>query len=287
MAHRYTWTVAFIGLVAALGFAGLLPAHAAKSDSYMCEQINMSVDSDGGCRAVGARSKRPNGVIAGCPLEGPQPPKCHCEAPSCGSPKATQSDTAIETITRAMMQSNLGTNLVRTSPKFSDGRLYGCEVTFTAVERDHVYKQGSYIKIEGSFALVDAGKGTLASTLKVVLEDIDLRTATFTPSAPASAYFVSGNSTTKDAVVASTPSGTPGGIFVVLKPVPTLPIIVDGLLKGEVIIAFARRKGGADIQLHIDTRVEGTEKNGQRIRSEKNALEFSECSTSLVKQTLK
>ena len=53
-------------------------------------------------------------------------------------------------------------------------------------------------------------KGDLAVTLKVVLHDVDPLKITFTPSAPAAAYFVyKEDTTTKDAVVGNTPSEIP------------------------------------------------------------------------------
>ena len=86
MANNRVVCLALIGLVT--GAVGADPlrssvfinsAYAAKSDSYMCEQANMSVDSDGVCRAIDAHPKRPKGVLPGCPLKGPRPKNCYSE----------------------------------------------------------------------------------------------------------------------------------------------------------------------------------------------------------------
>jgi hypothetical protein len=136
---------------------------------------------------------------------------------------------------------------------------------YGALAKDFTYKQGGYIAVNGSFGLMSA-KGQPAVSLKVVVHDIDPRTNSFTPSPPASAYFVSGNKTTKDAVVGQYPSDTPGAIFVVLRPETVLPILMEGV--GEkIVIAFARRQGGMDVQLAIDTSVAETKPNGERIHS--------------------
>ena len=90
-----------------------------------------------------------------------------------------------------------------------------------------------------------------------------------TPSPPASAYFVSGNKTTKDSVLFTERSDTPGGKFVALKAEPNFSIVAEGVQHNKVTIAFARERGGMDIQLPIDTSVVETAQNGQRTQSPK------------------
>jgi hypothetical protein len=175
----------------------------------------------------------------------------------------------------------LGTLSAEAQPIFKDGRLNGCTVVFGALAKDFTYKQGGYITVNGSFGIMNA-KGELGATLKVIVHDTDLRTNSFTPSAPVSAYFISGTKTTKSAVVGQYPSDTPGGIFVVLRPETVLPILMEGLQRSKVTIAFAREQGGTDIQLPIDTSVVETKPNGERVRSPKALLDFSACSSELI-----
>ena len=180
----------------------------------------------------------------------------------------------------------LGTLDVKAQPVFADGRLDGCTVVYGALAQDFTYKQGGYITVIGSFGLIRT-KGELpAATLKVVVNDTDPRTNSFTPSPPASAYFVSGTKTTKNAVVDRYPSDTPGGIFVVLRPETVLPILIDGVAEKKIVIAFARTLGGMDIQLPIDTSVVETKPNGQRLHSPKAARDFLQCSKELINSML-
>jgi hypothetical protein len=179
----------------------------------------------------------------------------------------------------------LGTLSAEAQPVFKDGRLNGCSVVFGALARDFTYRQGAYITVNGSFGIMSA-KGELGATLKVVVHDTDPRTNRFIPSPPASAYFISGTKTTKSAVVGQYPSDTPGAIFVVLNGETVLPILLDGLERSKVTIAFARERGGTDIQLPIDTSVVETKPNGERIHSPKALLDFSECSTELLNSIL-
>jgi hypothetical protein len=191
------------------------------------------------------------------------------------------SQTLDERVARQVLEALEGTISVEAKPQFAEGQLFGCTVEFNAIERDWIYKQGAHIRIAGGFALIYAQK-KLGVTLKVILHDIDLRTLNYTPSPPTSAYFVSGNSTTKSAVVGSYPSDVPGAIFVVLQMNPTFKIITEDLTRGKLAIAFARTKGGSDIQVTIDTNVVETSNNGQRTRSPKAALDFLDCSNSLL-----
>jgi hypothetical protein len=73
----------------------------------------------------------------------------------------------------------------------------------------------------------------------------------FTPSPPASAYFVAGNTTTQNAMVSSYPSDTPGTIFVLSHAGPTLPVLSKGLADGKVTIAFANKKAAVMLPLPL------------------------------------
>jgi hypothetical protein len=179
----------------------------------------------------------------------------------------------------------LGTLSAEAQPNFTDGRLIGCTVVFGALAKDFTYMQGGYITVNGSFGIRSV-QGELGATLKVVVHDTDPRTNSFTPSPPASAYFVSGNKTTKDAVVSNISSDTPGAIFVVLRPETVLPILMEGLERSKVTIAFARKRGGMDILLPIDTSVAETKPDGQRTHSPKALLDFYECSSELINSVL-
>jgi hypothetical protein len=175
----------------------------------------------------------------------------------------------------------VGTTSVEAQPYLVNGRLNGCTIVFTALAQDWAYKQGGYIAVSGNFGLL-GGKPPLAVSLKVVLHDLDLRTMILTPSPPATAYFVSGNTTTKNEVVLSETSDTPGALFTVLKAEQSFRVLVEGLKQDKVTIAFARRLGGTDIQLPIETTVVETSATGQRTRSPKASVEFSECAHQLI-----
>jgi hypothetical protein len=184
----------------------------------------------------------------------------------------------------AMMRTMIGTVKVRATPTFAGGELNGCTLEYAALAQDWAYRQGSYFKVVGSFGVMTGGPSkTMGVVLKVVLLDFDPRTMEFVAgAAPASAYFVSGDSTTRNAVVGEVPSDTPGGIFVILKTDPTFKVMLDGLNRDKVPVAFARRKGGSDIRIDIDTTVVETGDDGKRVRSPKISLDFLSCVKSLL-----
>jgi hypothetical protein len=199
---------------------------------------------------------------------------------------AAQNAALVEKFSREALNRMLGTNSVEVKPEFADGQLFGCLVEFHALAQDWTYKAGEYIKVGGSFALMKTQKGVSVS-LKVILFDLDPRTMPMgvIPSPPSSAYFVSGNATTKSAVVGSYPSDVPGAIFVVLKPEPTFKVILDGLERDQVKIAFARNKGSSDIQLALDTTVVEMAQDGQRSHRPpgQTSLDFAQCAQTLLK----
>ena len=79
-----------------------------------------------------------------------------------------------EFLLNAALDALIGTNSVEAQPIFAAGRLNACTMVFDAFAKDFTYKQGGYVKINGSFGLWNA-KGQLGITLKVVLHDLDPR----------------------------------------------------------------------------------------------------------------
>jgi hypothetical protein len=159
-------------------------------------------------------------------------------------------------------------------------------VEFNNIAQDWTYKQGGFIRIGGSFGLMSASN-KVAVTLKVILNDIDLKTMNLTPSPPADAYFIGNDFTTsKSSKVASYPSDAPGAIFVVFQLEPTFELVVKGVSGDKVTIAFNRTIGGSDIQVPIDTSVVETSGDGKRKRSPQTETDFFACSRQLLKNSL-
>ena len=60
-------------------------------------------------------------------------------------------------------------------PQFSDGKLNGCIVEFAVLVQDHIYRQGAFVRVGGSFGMLSANNN-IAVILKVVVQDIDSAT---------------------------------------------------------------------------------------------------------------
>jgi hypothetical protein len=178
----------------------------------------------------------------------------------------------------------VGTTAVNALPQFADGKLSSCLLEYSLIARDDQYRQGGFMKVFGSFGLMEA-KGSVAITLKIVVQDIDMKTAEFRPSPPANSYFVFGTETSKASLVGKYPSDTPGAQFSVFKPLPTDEKIVDALDKGKITVAFNRRDGGADIVIPIDLTVSNTDDAGKKTRSQQMILDFHTCTGELLKGT--
>ena len=205
----------------------------------------------------------------------------------CATSQAVAQDAAsIERLTRESLLKLVGTFSVQAHSRFANGQLSGCTIEYNVMAQDVIYKQGSFMKVNGSFGLM-AARGQVAVVLKVLVNDVDTRTMSATPNAPATAYFIGDNRTTKSAIIDSYPGDTPGAILAVFKLDPTVSVILKGLEKNKVVIAFARKKGGTDIVMPVDTSVVDTRKNGERIHSPKPAKEFLDCSRVLLQQVIK
>src|SRR5688572_24213203 len=116
------------------------------------------------------------------------------------------SPLALAAPTDEAFNSLVGTLSTKAEPTFRDGELVGCTLIYAALAKDFIYKQGAFIAIRGSFGLV-AESRNVGVTLKVVVQDIDPDTAQLKPT---TAYLVSGNGTSKDALVSAASSETDG-----------------------------------------------------------------------------
>ena len=181
-----------------------------------------------------------------------------------------------------ILQSLAGTTHTTALPQFSDGKLNGCIIDFAVLAQDHIYRQGAFVRVGGSFGTWSAGNNVTV-ILKVIVHDIDNATMQLSPLPPASAYIVSGTTTTKPFFVSKFPADTPGGLFSIFQLNGALPILLEGIAKEKMVIAFNRREGGADMQVAIDLTVEDTANDGRKTVSTKASQEFLSCSTTLLK----
>jgi hypothetical protein len=194
---------------------------------------------------------------------------------------------AIASQAEQSLNAQLGTLWVKAAPDFVDGELQGCILEYAVFARDFVHKQGAPILIAGSVGLRVLAPRGIATTLKVIVHDIDPLTGALVPSAPTRAYFVSGNKTTKEAIIGAVPSDTPGGLLVLMKTDATFEIVAQGIEDHKLTIAFGRKVGGSDLLFTLDPSVVETADDGRRTKSPTAALEFFECNESLLNELKK
>jgi hypothetical protein len=154
-------------------------------------------------------------------------------------------------------------------------------VQFAVLAQDRVYKNGNFIRVQGSFGvlLVAELAGRRATVfINMALHDLNPQNLMQSvPATPASVYFVSENSTTSKQYEVRRDTDTVGAVITVFRFMPTLPFILDGLARNKVTIAFSRKLGGMGVLVPIDTSVEQTADDGTRRRSQKAQLEFLNC----------
>lgn len=187
-------------------------------------------------------------------------------------------------VIEAMMTKVAGTQRVYAQPYMTAGKLAGCNLVFEAMIRDFTYRQGQFIKVDGSIGIMAIG-GAPGAVLKVVVNEIDPPSLTFTPSPPSRAYLFGPKfNTNVESLVSATESDTPGSLFSVFQVTPTLDIVLSALELKKVTVAFNKKGGSSDIQLPLELDVAQTDDEGVRTRSDQAATEFSQCLLVLFEQ---
>lgn len=179
------------------------------------------------------------------------------------------------------LERQLGTLSAQFRPEFANGKLTSCGIEFSVLIKDWAYKAGGLARVGGQFGLMSVN-GQIGTILKVIVHDINLKTAEFKPSPPATAYFIQNKfQTSKSLQVSSFNSDTPGAIFIISK-IDAFSFIAEGINHDKVTIAFARKVGGQDVQVVIETDVQDTSPDGTRKRDPKPAIDFFACAKHLL-----
>lgn len=185
---------------------------------------------------------------------------------------------------RAVLEKGIGTSFARFNPEFSDGKLFNCGIEFAVLLKDWTYNKGEFSRISGQFGIMSV-RGNPGIILKIIVHDLDLKQLDFKPNPPATAYFLNKTfGTTKSSIVDNTKSDTPGAIFVIFNIENTMELLAEGVSENKVAIAFARRPGGSDIRVIVETDVEETTPEGKRVRGHKTGADFFACAKALLSQ---
>jgi hypothetical protein len=164
------------------------------------------------------------------------------------------------------------------------GKLAGCNLVFEAMTRDYTYRQGQFIKVDGSIGIMGIG-GNLGAVLKVVVNEITPPSLTFRPSPPSRAYLIGpGYATNVDSLVSADESDTPGSLFSVFQSSPTAELLLSALRSKKITVAFNKKGGSSDIQLPLELDVAQTDDVGKRTRSDQATTDFSQCLLVLFEQ---
>lgn len=180
----------------------------------------------------------------------------------------------------------VGTLSVMAETAIGRDGLTGCHFLFTAVAQDSIYRQGAYIGVSGNVGVMKASNN-LGIDLKVVVFDLDASKSQLVlePSAPSRAYLVDdGLQTNLSSLIATIPSDTPGALVSLFQFQPSFDIIMNGLGREKITIAFNRDGGDKDISLSIELDVKSVSESGRRRRSDEAVRSFENCINSMMSQ---
>jgi hypothetical protein len=190
---------------------------------------------------------------------------------------------------RQTLSAMVGTLSVEAETEMIGGSLTGCHFVYTAVAQDSTHRQGAYIGIAGKVGVRKANNN-FGIDLKVVVFDIDSSKPPLVlkPSAPSRAYLVDHDfQTNLSSLVSTVPSDTPGALVSLFQFHPSFEIIMNGLGRYKITIAFNRDEGDTDIQLPLELDVKSVSESGQRQRSDEAVRSFRGCVKSMMPQGAK
>jgi hypothetical protein len=84
--------------------------------------------------------------------------------------------------------------------------------------------------------------------------------------------------------LSTVPSDTPGALVSLFQFHPSFDIIMNGLGRDKITIAFSRDGGDTDIQLPLELDVKSVSESGQRQRSDAAVRSFESCTKSMMSQ---
>jgi hypothetical protein len=162
----------------------------------------------------------------------------------------------------------------------AEGRLTSCSIQYNAFVRDWAYRQGRASSVVGNIGVMRGGKN-LASTLKVIVNDVDMSGDDLksTPKVPHAIYLrsVAGVSSALS-FAAQEPSDTPGSLFAIFKIDERFFQIMDSMATTQrVDILFNRKAGSMDVAVPLDLTVASTNNTGQKTRSQETVSSFLQC----------
>lgn len=180
-----------------------------------------------------------------------------------------------------MMSKVAGTQRVFTQPTMSSGKLSGCSLIFEAMTRDYSYRQGQFIKVDGTIGIVEVS-GAFGAILKVVVNEINPPSLTLTPAPPSRAYLIGSKfETNLDSLISADESDTAGALFSVFELSPTVEMLFSALQSKKITVAFNKKGGSSNIPLLLELDVAHTDETGKRTRNDEAAEGFTQCATVL------
>ena len=156
--------------------------------------------------------------------------------------------------------------VVSVEPKFGNGALEGCQLTFDIPFRDTGYDQGRWVQAAGSFVIYDFPQG-MGMMLKLGLLSLDDRNAPAVR--PATAYFINGYSTNASETISNIDGETPGYALVMFRgDAETLNAIANMDSLG-LTIGYTRGEGRIGQQFHVPI-------------SDQQSAQWDECLSALL-----
>ena len=156
---------------------------------------------------------------------------------------------------------------VTVEPKFGNGALEGCQLTFDVTFRDYGYDSGRWVQGSGSFVLYSFPERGVGMMLKLGIAPLEPRDAPVI--SPTTAYFINGLRTNADETLSNMESETPGYRLIMFRGGDQTLISIVGMENGGLDIGYTRDGGRQAQQFHVPI-------------DEQQAANWTECQTVLL-----
>lgn len=139
--------------------------------------------------------------------------------------------------------------VVTVGPKFGNGALEGCQITFDVRFRDTGCDQGRWVQAAGSFTIYDFADRGVGLMLKLGL--LSLANPDAPAVKPATAYFINGYSTNSVDTISTLESETPGYALVMFRGGEQTLNAIAGIGNVGLTIGYTRGDGRIAQEFHV------------------------------------
>ena len=195
------------------------------------------------------------------------------------------SSSAAATDMEKFLEKAAGKLDVSSEPIMANGMLTACQIAFDGIIEDTTTDERKYLKVGGSVGMFtgEGPKKHVGAFIRLIVLSINKSTGKMRPSRPSRVFLVdSAFNTNLASLVKASPAEAPGGLDAIFLMSPSGEILLDAIKRRKLVVAFNQNDGKSDIRLPIE--LSATDDIDRRVKGLETALEFSQCTSTMLGQ---